>query len=112
LEVGFGVLWAQEAAPTIGMAPVADVAWRFNNVKCIVRFTPVALDEYTRTLSPRMLIIRLSVEETIRELMVMVFVVVMNECKMVGMRLRLGVRVDCGTDSLDGSREIAKNTDD
>jgi hypothetical protein len=44
--------------------------------------------------------------------MVMVFVVVMNECKMVGMRLRLGVRVDCGTDSLDGSREIAKNTDD
>jgi hypothetical protein len=28
------------------------------------------------------------------------------------MILRLRVRVDCGTDSLDGSREIAKNTDD
>ncbi len=115
LEVGFGVLWAQEAAPTIGMAPVADVALRFNDVECIARFTPAALDEYTRILSPRMLIIRLSVEETIRELMVMAFVVVMHVCEMMGMMmmiLRLRVRVDCGTDSLDGSREIAKNTDD
>ena len=32
----------------------------------------------------RMLIIRLSVEETIRELMVMAFVVVMHVCKMMG----------------------------
>ena len=70
--MGFNVLLGQEDAPTSGMAPVADVALRFNVVLCIARWmTPAALDEYTRTLSPLTLSIRCSViEETIRELIV------------------------------------------